>query len=299
MSGTRRHLSSTSEPPVAALSALGTTLSTSKTRDGSKLNKSAKVTASTCHHCGRPAAGKKFCTTKCYQDHRQKVVLEQNTKPCLKCGTPIYRTPAHWKRMPSGGYCSHQCASSGDTNAMWTGGPVTLTCPRCQTQFTRQKAEAKRAKWCSPTCASLSIWDQSGRRLQEIPCAECGKVFKPVSRKSTMCSQACAAKRQSKFLRGEANGRYVHGDHQRPYPAGWTRNFKASIRERDGNSCQVCMVSVPSLHVHHINYIKEDLEPLNLITVCKHCHGSMHGSLQSRQEWSAKLSSLLRSRLGL
>jgi len=61
--------------------------------------------------------------------------------------------------------------------------------------------------------------------------------------------------------------------------------------------CMVCgqpqFLMNATHHVHHIDYDKNNLTPSNLVTVCKHCHGKMHGSKESRAEWSKRLSDLL------
>jgi DNA-directed RNA polymerase subunit RPC12/RpoP len=61
-----------------------------------------------------------------------------------------------------------------------------------------------------------------------------------------------------------------------PYPLGWTRTFKEQIRYRDGYKCQECgcheVDCNSKLDVHHIDYNKENLNPKNLISLCKKCH---------------------------
>jgi len=46
------------------------------------------------------------------------------------------------------------------------------------------------------------------------------------------------------------------------------------------------------LCVHHINYDKDDMALDNLITVCRFCHGKMHGSHDQRVKWKKELSAL-------
>jgi hypothetical protein len=35
------------------------------------------------------------------------------------------------------------------------------------------------------------------------------------------------------------------------------------------------------------------MDPVNLITCCRWCHGKMHGRLQQRERWKRELSALL------
>jgi 5-methylcytosine-specific restriction endonuclease McrA len=118
----------------------------------------------------------------------------------------------------------------------------------------------------------------------------------PISHLTRFCSMECKNKAHTFRMVGEGNGRYVHGDHRRAYPPGWTQTHKRAIRERDGQVCRLCgmtrEVHGKELPVHHIDYMKENLEPANLITVCRFCHGQMHGRPDSREEWRLRLSAI-------
>jgi len=106
---------------------------------------------------------------------------------------------------------------------------------------------------------------------------------------------ACKDAAHSQEMRGSGNGRYLHGEAIKPYPRGWTRKYKTAIRERDGYRCRVCgrPQGNPAHHVHHIDYAKDNLSGMNLITVCKFCHGAMHGTKEQRSVWQRRLSLLL------
>jgi len=79
--------------------------------------------------------------------------------------------------------------------------------------------------------------------------------------------------------RGPDNAWYIDGRscEANPYPERWTRKFKDLIKERDNFTCQICFEhkeNLPkgSLMVHHIDYIKSNLELDNLIALCSSCH---------------------------
>ena len=59
-----------------------------------------------------------------------------------------------------------------------------------------------------------------------------------------------------------------------PYTTDWTTTLRRSIRERDHYTCQICWKPQwdIALDVHHINYIKTDCNPENLVSLCKSCH---------------------------
>ncbi len=64
-----------------------------------------------------------------------------------------------------------------------------------------------------------------------------------------------------------------------PYPEDWTDDLKESIRKRDEYVCQECGIHqdelkgrLKKLDIHHINYDKDNLNPENLISLCRGCH---------------------------
>lgn len=75
---------------------------------------------------------------------------------------------------------------------------------------------------------------------------------------------------------GERSHFWNNGSSFEPYPLGWTKTFKEQVRFRDGYKCQICgcheVECNRKLHVHHINYNKENLKPDNLISLCLSCH---------------------------
>ena len=61
-----------------------------------------------------------------------------------------------------------------------------------------------------------------------------------------------------------------------PYPINFNNQLKLYIKERDGFKCQIC--GVPELEcerklcVHHIDYNKNNISEVNLISLCLSCH---------------------------
>ena len=78
---------------------------------------------------------------------------------------------------------------------------------------------------------------------------------------------------------GEDNPNWRDGVSFEIYPIDWTDIFKESIRKRDNHICQECGINqdeltgyLKRLDVHHIDYNKKNLNPNNLITLCRGCH---------------------------
>lgn len=64
------------------------------------------------------------------------------------------------------------------------------------------------------------------------------------------------------------------------YGIEWTPGLKKEIKDRDGNVCRNpgCKKPYKRLTVHHINYIKKDCCPTNLITLCPRCNTKANGN---------------------
>lgn len=71
-----------------------------------------------------------------------------------------------------------------------------------------------------------------------------------------------------------------------PYCIDWTKEYKEYIRERDNNECQNPDCWHTSDHlpltVHHIDYIKKNCIPRNLITLCNSCNSRAN---TDRKKW--------------
>lgn len=77
-----------------------------------------------------------------------------------------------------------------------------------------------------------------------------------------------------------------------PYPSDWNRWTKGKVRDRDGNICQVCFSSHPTvkLDVHHIDYNKKNCKEDNLITLCHGCH-TRTSHKKDREAWQSVFAS--------
>ena len=84
-----------------------------------------------------------------------------------------------------------------------------------------------------------------------------------------------------KALSGENNPAWLGGKSSEQYGIEFTDNLKQSIMERDGWSCIECGSGTRQarLVVHHIDVSKKNNIPANLQTLCKSCHGRLHGKI--------------------
>lgn len=95
-----------------------------------------------------------------------------------------------------------------------------------------------------------------------------GRICSPETRKKISDAQ-----------KGDKSPHWKGGISYQPYPEEWNETLKNSIRQRDGYVCQECGIHqdeldgrFKKLDVHHIDYNKDNLDPKNLITLCKSCH---------------------------
>lgn len=86
--------------------------------------------------------------------------------------------------------------------------------------------------------------------------------------------------KKSKLTIGRPITRKKRGYGEWLYPDEFNRELKLLIRRRDNWKCRIC--SCPqeecetNLHVHHIDEDKANLNPVNLISLCKSCHFGVH-----------------------
>ena len=65
-----------------------------------------------------------------------------------------------------------------------------------------------------------------------------------------------------------------------PYTSEFNRQLKGLIRNRDGYKCQLCgmpeIENIENLTIHHIDYIKKNCLPDNLIALCRSCNSKVN-----------------------
>jgi hypothetical protein len=111
---------------------------------------------------------------------------------------------------------------------------------------------------------------------------KCGKEIDYRSKKCPSCSNIYLHKIGILNSKGKNNGNYIDGRSYEDYPVEFTEQLKEEIRERDNYTCQGedCSMTYEehliiygrNLHVHHIDYNKENCDKINLITLCQQCN---------------------------
>jgi hypothetical protein len=261
-----------------------------------------------CDHC-RKLFHRKPSRLRTMQDHacslpcRNELDKSKNITPCENCGKPFYRVPG--KRKQSKHHCcSKKCSNELHTGALHVRFDGTLRgrkCAYCSKEITNPQAK----KYCSFECRSKANSGSNHSRYSQraVSCGQCGKNFtvpKSQLKEKNFCGRRCQSKYHSLQMKAENNPRFKHGhwlDLNKPklLYKGFTRKIRQQVRQRDNNTCQVCFMNENEhkikLHVHHIDYDKTHNELCNLITVCRYCHGKIHGD---EPKWKRILSKMMK-----
>jgi 5-methylcytosine-specific restriction endonuclease McrA len=96
---------------------------------------------------------------------------------------------------------------------------------------------------------------------------------------------------------GKGNSQWKGGIGRFPYCYDWqNKEYKNYIKERDGGVCQLtgCNKSI-DLVIHHVDYIKENCNVENLITLCRGCNTKVN---VKRESYTKFFRSLLCKKFG-
>ncbi len=140
---------------------------------------------------------------------------------------------------------------SGKNSNFWKGGKiVSKICPTCKKKFKVYPSQDF-IICCSRRCAKL------GRTLPK-------EVIEKIKVK----------------ISGENHYNFQGWRSREPYGKNWNDTLRESIRQRDNYKCQGCGCPqeecLGKLSIHHIDKDKTNLNPNNLISLCRKCHGKIH-----------------------
>lgn len=199
-----------------------------------------------------------------------------------KCGKAICNDSDHCKK----------CSQTGELNHQFTSG-ITVTkhyCSKCKTGITGRG----KTGLCTECQYEAITGKHTSEWRGEYPKCECGKVLS--SYEATRC-KICSNKARIGQPRlvdmsgdknpmfgvhrfGAKNPNWIDGRSFLPYPPDFNDELKEQIRKRDNYICQNCgmteeehiIVFGQVLHIHHIDYNKENCAKENLVTVCGSCN---------------------------
>jgi len=96
-------------------------------------------------------------------------------------------------------------------------------------------------------------------------------------------------------MKGRNNPNWRGGISNTPYPFEFNEELKEFIRKRDNYTCQFCgeVEKENKLLVHHIDYVKKNLNRDNLIALCRRCNSKVNFNRERWKEYF-KLKNILK-----
>lgn len=98
----------------------------------------------------------------------------------------------------------------------------------------------------------------------------------------------CRGERHSNLFSGSGHPNWKGGISDQGYCPIWKdKEYKESIKERDNYICRnpTCYRQDKVLHIHHIDYNKQNCCPNNLITVCRSCNARANFDREWHEEF--------------
>lgn len=184
---------------------------------------------------------------------------------CTECGDPYLRCNNNSR------YCSAECANGDENNPMYG---------KKLSEESKQKiGDAHRNKIVSmPSRLKMSIsgktkifTEEHRKNISESLIGRRGYYKHSEETKQKLSDRA-----KERFSDPRNHPNWKGGIKCEPYCFQWTdKEYKRWLMyERDKGKCQnlQCSRKHSKLHLHHINYIKKDCPPANLITLCVSCN---------------------------
>jgi HNH endonuclease len=250
--------------------------------------RSERVTVQ-CAHCGndkqvtpsyveRTTSNTFFCSAECrnaYDTPIPRLSSRARTSlACSQCGAHIEVTPSRFANNKTGlFYCDDTCRRAHEFKTVRL---PDRACKLCSTSF---HSSDRTARFCSKEC--FDEWQARNRVV--LTCEVCGSKFeRQLSHTRTTtkwCSRQCRAIAETKTavpgrwhngkpVRKNADG-YLYvwePDHPDAHARGWMLEHRLVAEQKYGHRIP------PDVDIHHVNGIKDDNRPDNLVALDPETH---------------------------
>ena len=173
---------------------------------------------------------------------------------CCVCGEPFLAL-----RGKKGLFCSKKCAVQGEYNPF----------------YGKKHSEDNKRKW-SEQQSRFRHSDETKRKMSESHKSENNHFY---GKKHSIETRKIIGAKIKGMFSLEKHWNWAAGISYLPYCLEWTKDYKDSIKERDGNKCRnpICN-KIEDLTIHHIDYDKRNCQPENLLTLCRSCNSKANGN---------------------
>ena len=190
---------------------------------------------------------------------------------CKNCSEPFLS-------INNAKFCDKYCANKKENNPMWGKKLSDKHKRKIAESTTGQKNHFYGKHHTKKSKMKIS------KSLMNINNSNYGKIFSDEYKKKLSENHA--------DVLGSKNPNWKDGISCEPYCDVWLdKKFKQDILERDGYKClnPLCENKTDKLCIHHINYIKKDCKPFNLITLCKSCNGKANADREWHQSFYGEI----------
>lgn len=250
-----------------------------------------------CDYCGKnyevhksqfERTNKHYCCTDCKYKGQNKTILINCSwcdKEIVVCNFELNRSNNH--------FCDKKC------QGLFKRNKIDIKCSNCNNDLKTypSRINSQNNCFCNSKCMgewmSKNLLGENNPKYNSIKttCCYCSneivvKNNQFIMYNSHFCDKICYGKWQVKNRTAESNFNWRGGKSFEKYPVSFNNDVKNKIKERDGYKCQICgKIKGSDLHIHHIDYIKENTYDENLITLCNSCHSKTNGNRKIWERW--------------
>jgi len=225
---------------------------------------------------------------KCARENKEKLFFENTKKEFKKRGYVLLSTEYKSSKQKLKALCSKKHLIEIRYSNFQQG----QRCRKCADENKKKTIKEVRREFEKRRYTLQSKKYKSNKQKLEVHCPKKHSI--KITYGSFQRGQGCG-KCYRENNKGSNNPRWNGGTSFEPYPVEFTKSLKKEIKKRDDYKCQNpdCFKKSKRLCVHHIDYIKENCNSTNLITVCISCNSRAN---TDREMWKLKYQNIIKEK---